>query len=66
MEEHKENIQEDEVPIKWSCRQTRPSSRLKYFITYSVQYPIQDYILYNNITNDHYIFLKALSKIKEP
>jgi hypothetical protein len=51
-EEEAEN-QRDEIPIR--------RSRLKDFITYSVQYPIQDYISYDNITNDHYVFLNALS-----
>jgi hypothetical protein len=39
---------------------------LKDFVTYSVQYSIQNYILYDNITNDHYVFLNALTKIEEP
>jgi Reverse transcriptase (RNA-dependent DNA polymerase) len=51
--------------MRRSSRQTPPSTRLKEFITYSVQYPIQNYISYNNITNDHYIFLNSLSQIEE-
>jgi hypothetical protein len=65
IEEHEDKEeaenQRDEIPIRRSSRQTRPSSRLKDFVTYSVQYPIQDYISYDNITNDHYVFLNALS-----
>jgi hypothetical protein len=53
-----EKTQEKEVSIRRSSRQTQPSTRLKDFISYSVQYPIQDYISYENISNEHYIFLK--------
>jgi Reverse transcriptase (RNA-dependent DNA polymerase) len=52
--------------VRRSSRQTQPSSRLKDFVTYSVQYPIEDYISYDNITNDHYVFLNSLSQIEEP
>jgi hypothetical protein len=52
--------------VRRSSRQTQPSSRLKDFVMYSVQYPIQDYISYNNITNDHYVFLNSISQIEEP
>jgi hypothetical protein len=59
-------IQGDEVQIRRSSRQTRPSSRLKDFVMYLIQYPIQDYISYENITYGHYIFLNALSQSKVP
>jgi hypothetical protein len=39
---------------------------LKDFVTYSVQYPIQDYISYGNITNEHYVFLNSISQADEP
>jgi negative regulator of genetic competence, sporulation and motility len=65
-ENQEEEIQEDEVPTRRSSRQTRSSSRLKDFVTYLVQYSIQNYISYDNITNDHYVFLNALTKIEEP
>jgi hypothetical protein len=54
------------VPLRRSSRQPQPSTRLRDYVTYSVNYPIQDYISYNNISNEHYVFLTALSKIKEP
>jgi hypothetical protein len=31
-----------------------------------VQYPIQNYVSYDNISNDHYIFLNSLSQPEEP
>jgi Reverse transcriptase (RNA-dependent DNA polymerase) len=65
-EDEEEENQRDEVPIWWSSRQTRPSSRLKDFVTYPVQYPIQNYISHDNITNDHYVFLNTLSQSEEP
>jgi Reverse transcriptase (RNA-dependent DNA polymerase) len=48
-----------------SNRQTRPSTKLKDFVTYTVNYPIQDYIFYNNITNDYYAYLSTLTQTKE-
>jgi hypothetical protein len=42
------------------------STRLKDFITYLVHYLIQNYISYNHISNEHYVFLSSLSKIEEP
>jgi hypothetical protein len=65
-DEDSEEIQEEEVALRRSSRQPQPSTRLKNFITYSVQYPIQVYISYNNITQDHYVFLNTLSKEEEP
>jgi hypothetical protein len=52
--------------LRRSSRQTQPSTRLKDFVTYSIQYSIQDYISYTNITKDHYVFLNSLSKEEEP
>jgi hypothetical protein len=43
----------------------QPSTRLRDFITYLVYYPIQDYIYYNHISNEHYVFLSSLSRIEE-
>jgi hypothetical protein len=63
-EEHEET--QEEVLPRRSTRQTQPPKKLKDFITYTVQYPIQDYISYSNITNNHYVYLSALSQIEEP
>jgi hypothetical protein len=59
-------VSQEEVVLRRSSRQTQLLTRLKNFITNSVTYPIQDYISYNNIFNDHYTFLCFLSKIEEP
>jgi hypothetical protein len=47
MEEHEEEIQEDEVPIRRSSRQTRPSSKLKDLsrIRYNAQFKIIFHII---------------------
>jgi hypothetical protein len=68
MSNHKRKVKvsQEEVVLRRLSRQTQLSTRLKNFITYSVTYPIQDYISYNNIFNDHYTFLSFLSKIEEP
>jgi hypothetical protein len=67
-EAESERIEEsqEEVQLRRSSRQPQPSTRLRDYVTYSVNYPIQDYISYKNISNEHYVFLTALSKIKEP
>jgi hypothetical protein len=52
--------------LRRSSRQVQHSTRLRNFITYSVHYPIQDYIFYNHISNEHYAFLSSLSRIEEP
>jgi hypothetical protein len=49
-----------------SSRQIQPSSRLRDFMTYTVQYPIQEYISYKNISQEYYTFFNLLLKIKEP
>jgi hypothetical protein len=48
-----------------STRQTQPPTKLKDFATYTVQYSIQDYISYSNITIDHYAYLSVLSQTEE-
>jgi hypothetical protein len=61
-----EEIQEEEIPLRRSSRQIQPSTKLKDFVTYSVKFSIQDYISYDHITNEHYVFFSSLSLIKEP
>jgi Reverse transcriptase (RNA-dependent DNA polymerase) len=71
IEESETSIQDDEShedevePLRRSSRQTQPSTRLKDYITYSVQYSIQNYLSYKNISSD-YAFLNSLSKEQEP
>jgi hypothetical protein len=64
--ERMDETQEKEMLLRRSNRQPQSSTRLKDYITYSVNYPIQDYILYNNVSHDHYTFIITLSKIEEP
>ena len=52
--------------LRRSTRQLQPSTRLKNYVTYSVKYPIQDYISYPNVSKEHYGFITSLSKIYEP
>jgi hypothetical protein len=51
-----EEIQEDEILLRRSSRQIQPSTKLKDFVIYSVKFPIQDYIFYDHIANEHYVF----------
>jgi hypothetical protein len=54
-----EEIQEEEIQLRRSSRQIQPSTKLKDFITYSVKYPIQNYIFYDYITSEHYVFFQV-------
>jgi hypothetical protein len=42
------------------------STRLHDFVTYKVQYPIQNFISYDNITLEYKAFLTSIEKQKEP
>ena len=64
--EEMDEIQEEDMPLRRSSRQPQPSTRLKDYVTYAVNYPIQDYISYENVSNEHYAFIAAMSKIEEP
>jgi hypothetical protein len=57
---------EAEQNLRRSTRQTRAPTRLKDFATYTVQYPIQDYISYKNISKEHCAFVNVISTTKEP
>jgi hypothetical protein len=61
-DDRSEKIQEEEISLRRLSRQVQPSTRLRDFIIYSVHYPIQDYISYNHISNEHYIFFKFIVK----
>jgi Reverse transcriptase (RNA-dependent DNA polymerase) len=61
-----DKAQEEDVALRRSNQQIYPLTRLRDFVTYSVQYPIQDYISYNKITHGHYAFLNSLSQTEEP
>jgi hypothetical protein len=52
--------------LRRSTRQTWASTRLKDFTTYTVQYPIQNYISYKNISKEHYAFVNVISTMAEP
>jgi hypothetical protein len=61
-DDRSEKIQEEEISLRRLSRQVQPSTRLRDFIIYSVHYLIQDYISYNHISNEHYIFFKFIVK----
>jgi hypothetical protein len=49
-----------------SARTTHPSTRLRDYITYKVQYLIQNFLSCQNITPEYKVFLTAISKEIEP
>jgi hypothetical protein len=56
---------ETEQNLRRSTCQTRASTRLKDFTTYTVQYPIQNYVSYKNISKEHYAFVNVISTMAE-
>jgi hypothetical protein len=63
-EEQEEDV--EVVPLRRSTREIHPSTRLREFLTYKVQYPIQDFITYENILIIHKAYLTSISKEQEP
>jgi Reverse transcriptase (RNA-dependent DNA polymerase) len=57
---------EGEIEVRRSSRIPQPSTRLKDFITYKVQYPINNFISYHNISSRHISFLTSISQEREP
>jgi len=70
VEDNNHQIEEDSqgelVPLRMSSRQVQPPTRLIDFVMYTVQYPIQEYVSYNNISQEYCAFLNLLSKVEEP
>jgi Integrase core domain/GAG-pre-integrase domain len=56
---------EGEIEAKRSSRIPQPSTRLRDFVTYKVQYSIQDFISYTNISPKHTSFLTSITKVQE-
>ena len=52
--------------LRRSPRTFQPSTRLNDFITYSVEYPIEDQVRYNKISKDFFTFLTRIEKPAEP
>jgi hypothetical protein len=57
---------EPQVEVKRSTRALQPSIRLRDYVTYSVNYPIENYISYGNISCQHRAYLTSISKEQEP
>jgi hypothetical protein len=57
---------EGEIETRQSSRIPQPSTRLRNFVTYKIQYPIQDFISYTNISSKHTSFLTSITKAQEP
>jgi hypothetical protein len=71
MEEETPQIEEREESLETitprrSTRTIQPSMRLRDFVTYEVQYPIQNFISYDNITSEYKAYLTTISNGKEP
>ena len=65
MEEVSSNEEEqsiEDTPLRRSTRTKNLPTRLRDFITYKVQYPIQDFISYGNVSSNHRAFLTSIEK----
>jgi hypothetical protein len=63
-EQQEENV--EEVSLRRSNREIQLFTRLKYFLTYKVQYHIQNFITYENISTNQNTYLTSISKEQEP
>jgi hypothetical protein len=69
-EDNNEDIQEEEsdeveiepMELKRPARTPHSSTRLRDYVTYKVQYPIQNFLSYQNITTEYKTFLTVISK----
>jgi hypothetical protein len=69
-EEENQDQQQDEegehLGTRRSTRTLQPSTRVRDYVTYSVKYPINNYISYKNISCQHKTYLTSISKEQEP
>jgi hypothetical protein len=60
-----ESIQE-EIDVRRSIRQTKPSVRLRDYVSHQVMYPIQDYISYKKVSPEYRAYLGNITHQTEP
>jgi hypothetical protein len=65
-EEEENEVEPETMPPRRSTRAPQPSTRLRDFVTYEVQYHIQNFISYEKITPEYKAFLSSISKETEP
>ena len=69
-EDNNENNSSDEdlenIVLRRSTRTHQPFTRLRDFVTYTVRYPIQDFVSYKNISPLYNAFLTSIEKEVEP
>ena len=59
-----------QIKVKWkknpmvrrSSRERQPSTRLRDNVTYSVQYPVENFVSYDNISTEYHTFLTNVEK----
>jgi hypothetical protein len=52
-EDQGQNEEEGPIDVRRSTRTSRPPTKLRDYITYSVTYPIENFISYDNISSQH-------------
>jgi Reverse transcriptase (RNA-dependent DNA polymerase) len=57
---------EHQTEVRRSTRTLQPSIKLRDYVTYSVKYPIKNFISYENILSQHRAYLTLISKEQEP
>jgi hypothetical protein len=65
-EEESDEVEVEPMELRRSARTSHPSTRLHDYVTYKVQYPIQIFLSYQNVTTEYKAFLTAISKEVEP
>jgi hypothetical protein len=66
--QHQEDVGEgaEEISLRRSTRVPQISIMLHNFVTYKVQYPVQNFLSYNNVAPRYKVFLTSISKGNEP
>jgi hypothetical protein len=57
---------QEEVILRGSTRQHRSPTRLQDFVTYNVQYSIENFISYENVSKSYSAFIASIEKLEEP
>ena len=57
---------ENNLEVRRSSRVSQPPTWLKDYVTCTVQYPIQNYVSYENVSSQHKAFIMSLQKEVEP
>jgi hypothetical protein len=65
-DEHDQSEGNDLMEVRRSTRTLMSSTRLRDYVIYSITFPIENFISYENISSQHKTYLVSISKEQEP